>query len=81
MSDKQPMQAAGGDGPKGAPDGVSDVESHGRTKGESDGGAYPNPYPEQKRKEGPGHFMGHGGQSHINDEGGSNPNATTEDEE
>lgn len=77
MSNKQPMQANGGDAHKGAPDGVSDVDTHGRAEGESEGGAYPNPYPDKAHKEGSGHFMGHGGQSHINYEGGPNPNATT----
>jgi hypothetical protein len=81
MADKQPMQADGGDAHKGAPDGISDTGTHGRTEGESEGGAYPNPYPEKKRKEGPGDFMGHGGQSHISYEGGSNPNATTKSED
>jgi hypothetical protein len=80
MSDKQPMQASGG-GAKGAPDGVSDVETHGRSDGESQGGAYPNPHPTGKRRSSPGDFMGHGGQSHINYEGGDNPNATTRDED
>lgn len=80
MSDKQPMQASGDDAHKGAPDGVSDVDTQGRSKGESEGGAYPNPYPDQAEKEGPGHAMGHGGQSHINYEGGPNPNATTKGE-
>ncbi|WP_084584287.1 hypothetical protein [Sphingomonas azotifigens] len=80
MSDKQPMQASGGDARKGAPDGVSDADTHGRSEGESEGGAYPNPYPDKAKKEGPGHLMGHGGQSHINYEGGPNPNATTKGE-
>lgn len=81
MAEKQPMQADGGDGRKGAPDGVSDTETQGRADSASQGGAYPNPYPDQARKHGPGHLMGHGGQSHIDYEGGPNPNATTEDED
>lgn len=81
MTDKQPMQASGGDAGKGAPDGVSDVDTHGRSQGESEGGAYPNPYPDKARKQGPGHFLGHGGPSEINYSGGPNPNATTREEE
>ena len=62
MSDKQPMQASGGDGHEGAPDGVEDPNGN-RGGGQSDGGAYPNPNgPDNKKNSG---FFGHGGQSHI----------------
>ncbi|MHA6718600.1 hypothetical protein ACX40Y_04025 [Sphingomonas sp. RS6] len=81
MTDKQPIQANGDDGKKGARDGVSEAGTHGRSAGESQGGAYPNPYPDKARRHAPGDFMGHGGQTHINYEGGDNPNATTEDED
>lgn len=62
MSDKQPMQAAGGDGAKGAPDGVN--VTHDKTGGsESSGGHYPNSHDHQKEKT--GGFFGHGGQTEI----------------
>ena len=68
MSDKQPMQAMSTDH-DGAHDGVADrpdkdggVEAGG--KGESDGGAYPNPHTGKKGGSGVGGgFMGHGGQT------------------
>lgn len=61
MSDKKPMQAMGGDGQKGAPDGVN--TPHGKTGSESEGGAYPNP---QTGKKGDNSgFFGHGGQTEI----------------
>ena len=45
--------------------------------GDSGGGAYPNPH---TGKEGGGRegFMGHGGQTHMDYEGGPNPNAPAE---
>ena len=44
--------------------------------GDSGGGAYPNPH---TGKEGSDHegFLGHGGQTHMDYEGGANPNAPT----
>lgn len=65
MTDKQPMQAAGG-GKRPATDGVSNPPS----QGESQGGAYPNGSKDD------GAFDG--GQSHKSYEGPENPNATTE---
>ncbi len=45
--------------------------------GDSGGGAYPNPHTGNKGGEGEG-FMGHGGQTHMDYEGGPNPNAPTQ---
>ncbi len=81
MSD-QPMQANGGDGRKGAPDGVSDTPAKDGS-GESGGGAYPNPQT-GKKPEGGG-FFGHGGQTDNrysgpgdkDDPDGGNRNAVT----
>ena len=84
MSDKQPLQAMGGDGKKGAPDGVN--MPHGKDGGESEGGAYPNP--QTGKKEHQSHFFGHGGQTeiaysgtgqggHDDDSGVGNVNAVT----
>lgn len=69
MSDKEPMQAMSTDH-DGAHDGVADrpdknggVEAAG-SKGESSGGAYPNPHTGKKPGTGAGGgFMGHGGQT------------------
>jgi len=51
--------------------------------GESQGGAYPNPHDGKDGKKdkgsGLGGFLGHGGQSDNEYEGGDNPNAPTED--
>lgn len=91
MSDEQTVQAAGQDGAKGAPDGVGDAATHGKSGGgESSGGAYPNPHA-GKKPEGQGGFLGHGGQSEINYHGpdqlgdtdvpGDNPNAATKRED
>jgi hypothetical protein len=66
MADNQPMQADG-DEKRGGPDGVQDPAS----KGESEGGAYPNPHTGGKG----GQFDG--GQSQKDYEGPDNPNATT----
>ncbi len=65
MSDKQPMQAAGGDkgGDRGGPDGVEDAPGKRAGGGESGGGAYPNP--QTGKKDHQSHFMGHGGQTEI----------------
>lgn len=48
--------------------------------GESQGGAYPNPHSGKHSTGGPDTFLGHGGQTDNDYEGGDNPNATTEDE-
>jgi hypothetical protein len=64
MSDKQPTQAGGGDGRKGAPDGVSTNPQNRTPGGESGGGAYPNPQTGKEPEN--GGFMGHGGQTEIN---------------
>lgn len=64
------MQASGKDGLKGAPDGVSGTDTHGKSAGgESQGGAYPNP---QTGKEGKG-SPSHGGQTDITYYGGGAP--------
>lgn len=51
--------------------------------GESQGGAYPNPHDGKHGDKGSGGglegFLGHGGQSDNEYEGGDNPNAPTED--
>jgi hypothetical protein len=61
MSDT-PTQAAGGDGRKGADDGVGDAPAK-QGGGESGGGAYPNAKgPDTKKESG---FFGHGGQTDI----------------
>lgn len=60
MGDKYKVQADGGDGREGAPDGTNNP--HGT--GESDGGAYPNPHTGGDREDEAG-LMGHGGQSDI----------------
>ncbi len=44
--------------------------------GDSGGGAYPNPHTGKSGGEAEG-FMGHGGQTHMDYEGGSNSNAPT----
>lgn len=87
MADTVPTPVAGGDGSKGAPDGVNSDPGARTAGGESAGGAYPNPHSgkEDKREGGTGGFMGHGGQSHIDysgpgdkdDKGTGNPNAPT----
>ncbi|MDP1027276.1 hypothetical protein Q5H91_08635 [Sphingomonas sp. KR1UV-12] len=84
MTDRQQMQAGGGDGHKGASDGVSDAPAK-QGGGESGGGAYPNPQT-GKTPEGGG-FMGHGGQTDIDysgpggkDQPGGNANAVTDKE-
>ena len=80
MSDKQAMQAAGGDGHKGEQHGI-DHPSGKTGGGESGGGGYPNPQAGKKPKS--GGFMGHGGQSHIDysgtgdEDGEHNANAAT----
>ena len=67
MTDKQPMQAAGGDGAKGRSDGVQDTPAK-HQGGESGGGAYPNPHA-GKTETNTG-FMAHGGQTDIAYHGG-----------
>lgn len=87
MTNSPRTPVSGGDDREGAPDGVSDSPGgaaiHGRTTGESDGGAYPNP---QTGKEPTNSgFMGHGGQTEIGyhgggqagEQGGDAPNAAT----
>jgi len=65
MADTVPTPVAGGDGRKGAPDGVNSDPSGRTPGGESAGGAYPNPHTDKDDKDaGTGGFMGHGGQSH-----------------
>lgn len=91
MTDTVPMPASGNAESKGAPDGVAgspggntDRDIDGRKGGgESDGGAYPNPYTGMTPKG--GGFMSHGGQTQnayhgggqAGDEGGSAPNGVT----
>jgi hypothetical protein len=78
MIDKQPMQADGA-GSK-AEDGPEIASQQGGA-GESGGGAYPNPHTRKPgKKNGPGSFFGHGGQSEIAYSGGPNPNATTKED-
>ena len=64
MTDKQPMQATDRD-PAAKPahnDGVE--QPSGKSAGESDGGAYPNPHTGKASKDDVGGgFLGHGGQS------------------
>lgn len=72
MTARQPTQADGG-GRKGRPDGVSDAPAKRGGKGESDGGAYPNPHTGEADPD----FDG--GQSEKAYHGGANPNATTDD--
>jgi hypothetical protein len=80
MTDKQPMQAAGGSGHKGADDGVNDTPGKKGGGGESGGGAYPNPQT-GKTPENSG-VMGHGGQTDIDYSGppGAEGNAATKGE-
>lgn len=84
MDDRKPMPAAGGDGKKGAPDGVNIDNPSGRgVQGESGGGNYPDG--RDHSDHGDGGFPRHGGQSHIGyhgggqagQEGDANPNAAT----
>jgi hypothetical protein len=70
-SGKVPMPASGQTSPKLRSDGVSDVDTHGRSKGgESGGGAYPNPHT-GKEERGEGGDFG-GGQSETGYYGGGN---------
>ena len=66
MSKKTPVQADGSGTDKGAPDGVSQdrVNSRGGM-GESGGGSYPNPHEGKDGDSDFGGFMGHGGQTHL----------------
>lgn len=89
MDDQNPKTpVSGGDGAKGAPDGVSERPDggtiQGRTPaGESGGGGYPNPQTGKETTN--GGFMGHGGQTEIGyhgggqagEQGGDAPNAAT----
>lgn len=54
MTDKQPMQADGAGTKSREPDENGEVASRRRSKGESQGGAYPNPHTGKK----PGGFDG-----------------------
>ncbi|WP_156679981.1 hypothetical protein [Sphingomonas profundi] len=60
MADEQKVQAGGGDGKAGAPDGVNNAKAG--SGGESAGGAYPNPHDPADTE---GRSLGHGGQSDI----------------
>jgi hypothetical protein len=76
---KAPVQADGAGRGRKKDDKVIASRSGGR--GESGGGAYPNPHTGKGgSKKGPSHFLGHGGQTEIAYHGGPNPNATTEEE-
>ncbi len=79
MSDKQPMQADGGQREVGKPDGVGDNATSGKHGSESSGAAYPNDTATGK--------AGHGGQSKMAYHGtgqlgeqktGDNENAVTQ---
>jgi hypothetical protein len=79
MPDKQPMQAMS-TSHDGAHDGVADrpdkdggFDAGG--KGESDGGAYPNPHTGKKAPGGFGKFLGHGGQTEQGYYGGGQAGA------
>lgn len=90
MSEK--MQADGAGTHADAPDGNGELASRRGEdqKGESAGGAYPNPHTgKDGSPEGPDTFMGHGGQTEIDYHGsgqlgeertGANPNAPTRGE-
>ncbi len=67
-SDRKPMPAAGGDGMKGAPDGVNTDPSGRSEQGESGGGSYPNGRDGDDDRS--GGFPRHGGQSNIGYHGG-----------
>jgi hypothetical protein len=78
-----PTQAAGGDGHKGADDGVRNAPAKQGGGGESGGGTYPNAKgPDTKKQSG---FFGHGGQTDIDysgtggkgDRAAGNENAVT----
>ncbi|WP_157220870.1 hypothetical protein [Flavisphingomonas formosensis] len=64
MADKYPVQASRG-GKVVHGDGVSSKPSGRDSRGESGGGAYPNPHRGKKPKTSPGDFMDHGGQTEI----------------
>jgi len=72
MTTKKPVQADGGAAAPSS-DGVSDAAGKQGGKGESDGGAYPNPHSDKPDPE----FDG--GQTGKAYHGGENPNATTDD--
>lgn len=84
MSDRKPMPADGGDGMKGAPDGVNTDPSGRSEQGESGGGSYPNGRDGNDDRS--GGFPKHGGQSNIGYHGGgqagqdgsANPNAAAQ---
>lgn len=64
-AEKTPLQASGEGRPKLRDDGVGTDHTHGRSRGESAGGAYPNPHTGKGSQENLDGFMGHGGQSNI----------------
>ncbi len=92
MTDTQPMQADGAGTKASPPDDNGELASRRGSdqKGESQGGAYPNPHTGKNGSpEGPDTFMGHGGQTDIDYHGsgqlgdektGDNPNAPTRGE-
>ncbi len=73
MSDTQPMQADGGDGDAGKPDGVNNAHGDGNSAYPYPNGVKPDP--------GKGGFFGHGGQTEQAysgpETGDDNPNAAT----
>lgn len=71
MTDKQPMQADGNGGDAAYP--AAGAPGKQGSKGESQGGAYPNPHTGKKN---PGF---EGGQTERGYTGGPNPNATTDE--
>lgn len=91
-ADTQAMQADGADTKATPPDGSGDraAPRTANRKGESQGGAYPNPHTgKDGSPDGPDSFMGHGGQTEIDyhgsgqlgdDRTGDNPNAPTRGE-
>ena len=64
MSDKQPMQADGQGTEPSPPDDNGELASRREPRGESGGGAYPNPHTgKDGSNDGPDTFGGHGGQT------------------
>ncbi len=74
-ADTPRSQGEAGDLARGDPE--AQEEMNGRSGGgDSGGGAYPNPHTGKSGGDAEG-FMGHGGQTHMDYEGGSNSNAPT----
>ena len=65
---KTAVQADGGGKNKGAADGVNDAD---KRRGSGQGDPYPNPHSGKKPKDG---FLGHGGQTSIEDRSRSGDN-------